>query len=283
MSAPDARPTDPTIDVTDEDRILSVDDFSGEFRTADGGTVPVLRHVSFALQRHRMTAVVGETGSGKTLTSLAMLGLSPRGFHRTSGSIDFEGTDLAQQDERGFRAIRGAQIAMVFQDSRSALNPVLTIGTQLTDVCRRHRGMRKREARVTATELLARVRVPEPSRRMRQYPHELSGGTVQRIQLALALACRPKLLLLDEPTTGLDVTIQADILELILDLTRSDGMTACMVTHDLGVVAETCDDVVVMRAGEVRETGTCEQILTCPIDDYTRELLAASRLEVAAP
>jgi ABC-type glutathione transport system ATPase component len=265
------------------DVILTVDDFSGEFRDADGGTIPVLRHVSFALERHRMTAIVGETGSGKTLTSLAMLGLSPRGFHRTGGTIDFEGTDLAQLDERGFRAIRGAQIAMVFQDSRSALNPVLTIGTQLTDVCRRHRGQGRAEARATATELLARVRVPEPRRRMRQYAHELSGGTVQRIQLALALACHPQLLLLDEPTTGLDVTIQADILELILELSRTEGMTACMITHDLGVVAETCDDVVVMRDGEVRETGTCEQVMTRSSDDYTRELLAASRLEVPAP
>jgi ABC-type glutathione transport system ATPase component len=270
-------------ETSDDDRILTVDDLSGEFRSADGETTPVLRHVSFALRRHRMTAIVGETGSGKTLTSLAMLGLSPRGFHRTGGTIDFEGTDLAQLDERGFRAVRGVQIAMVFQDSRSALNPVLTIGTQLSDVCRRHRGQRKAEARATATELLGRVRVPEPGRRMRQYPHELSGGTVQRIQLALALACRPKLLLLDEPTTGLDVTIQADILELIVDLTRTDGMTACMITHDLGVVAETCDDVVVMRAGEVRETGTCEVIMTNSSDEYTRELLAASRMEVPVP
>ncbi len=140
----------------------------------------------------------------------------------------------------------------------------------------------KKSAATLCQEMLERVRVPEAGRRMTQYPHQLSGGTVQRVQLAMALVCRPSLLILDEPTTGLDVTIQADILELIVELTREEGMSTCMITHDLGVVANTCDDVVVMRAGEVRETGRCEQILNRPVDPYTRELLAASREDVAA-
>ena len=272
-------PTMTTNQPTPDDAIIAITGLSGEFHTRDGNAIPVLDDVTFSLRRRAVTAVVGETGSGKTLTALAMLGLSPKGFRRTAGTIDYDGTDLAQLDEGSFRAIRGSQIAMVFQDSRSALNPVFTIGSQLTDACRLHRSLGKREATALAEDLLARVRVPEPRRRMRQYPHELSGGTVQRIQLALALSCQPKLLVLDEPTTGLDVTIQADILELILELTRSEGMSTSMITHDLGVVAETCDDVVVMRAGRVRETGTCEQIMTAPTDEYTQQLLAASRME----
>jgi ABC-type glutathione transport system ATPase component len=261
--------------------ILTVEHYSGEFRWPDGRRRPVLHDVSFAVRRHTMTAVVGETGSGKTLAALATLGLSPHRFVHTGGAIRFEGTDVTRYGEREFRALRGHQIAMVFQDSRGALNPVFTIGTQLRDVCRLRRRMSRSDAQAVAEDLLERVRVPEPRRRMRQYPHELSGGTAQRVQLALALARQPALLILDEPTTGLDVTIQAEILDLVVDLTREQGMTTCMITHDLGVVAETCDDVVVMYAGEVRETGSCEQIMTAPADGYTRDLLAASRAEVA--
>jgi ABC-type glutathione transport system ATPase component len=269
-------------DTVPADRVLTVANYSGEFALQSGASVQVLQGVSFSLGRSVITAIVGETGSGKTLISLAMLGLTPGNFLRTSGSILFEDDDLTQYDENAFRKIRGSKIAMVFQDPRGALNPVFTIGTQLTDVCRLRHGTSRNEARAMAMDLLEKVRVPEPVRRMRQYPHELSGGTVQRIQIAMALACQPSLLILDEPTTGLDVTIQADILELIVDLTRTEGMSSCLITHDLGVVAETCDAVVVMRAGQVRETGTCEQIMTRPADPYTKELLAASRVEVSA-
>jgi ABC-type glutathione transport system ATPase component len=269
-------------DLPGSDPILAVSFLSGGFPAPDGTIAPVLKGVSFSIRRSSMTAIVGETGSGKTITSLAMLGLTPRAFTRTGGSIVFRGENLAQYDERAFRRIRGSQIAMVFQDSRSALNPVFTIGTQLSDVCRLHRGLGRKPARAMAQQMLERVRVPEAARRMRQYPHELSGGTVQRIQLAMALACRPALLILDEPTTGLDVTIQADIMELIVELTRSEGMTTCLITHDLGVVAQTCDDVIVMRDGEVRETGSCEQIINRPADPYTRELISASRVELVA-
>ncbi len=264
------------------DSILTVADYSGGFANSDGEYTEILHAVNFSVRRGAITAIVGETGSGKSLTSLAMLGLSPSGFHHTEGSITFDGQNISDLDHRALRKIRGSRIAMVFQDSRSALNPVFTIGTQLTDVVRLHRGLGKKAAARTAQEMLERVRVPEAGRRMGQYPHQLSGGTVQRVQLAMALACRPSLLILDEPTTGLDVTIQADILELIVDLTREEGMSTCMITHDLGVVANACEHVVVMRAGEVRETGTCEQILNRPEDVYTRELLAASRVEVAA-
>jgi ABC-type glutathione transport system ATPase component len=268
------------------DSILSFHHYSAEFVSPSGPPVPVLQDVTFSIRRAALTAVVGETGSGKTMTALAVLGLTPSAFRRTAGEIRFGGEDLAGFDETALRRVRGSRIAMVFQDSRSALNPVFTIGTQLMDVCRLHRQVGRREARAISEHLLEQVRVPEPARRMRQYPHELSGGTVQRIQLALGLACRPALLLMDEPTTGLDVTIQADILELIVDLTRDQStgtaMSTCIITHDLGVVAETCDEVVVMRAGRIRETGSVEQIMTRPQDPYTQELLASSRIELGA-
>jgi ABC-type dipeptide/oligopeptide/nickel transport system ATPase component len=183
--------------------------------------------------------------------------------------------------ERQLRQLRGSRIAMVFQNSRSALNPVFTVGTQLGDVCRLHHALSRQAASTMSEHLLAQVRVTEARARLRQYPHELSGGTAQRIQLAMALACRPSLLLLDEPTTGLDVTIQADILELIVELTRESGMSTCMITHDLGVVAEMCDDVIVMNAGRVLESGSCEQVMTSPRHRYTADLLAASRVGVS--
>jgi ABC-type glutathione transport system ATPase component len=264
------------------DSILSFDLYSAEFVSPSGPPVPVLQEVTFSVRRSALTAIVGETGSGKTMTALAVLGLTPSTFRHTAGEIRFEGEDLSRYDEAAFRRVRGSRIAMVFQDSRSALNPVFTIGTQLIDVCRLHQRVGRQEARAMSEHLLERVRVPEPARRMRQYPHELSGGTVQRIQLALALACKPALLLMDEPTTGLDVTIQADILELIVELTRTEAMSTCIITHDLGVVAETCQDVVVMRAGRIRETGSVEQIMTRPQDAYTQELLASSRIELEA-
>jgi ABC-type glutathione transport system ATPase component len=264
------------------DPILVISGLRGGFAPAHGEVTEALRGVSFSLRRGALTAIVGETGSGKTLTALSVVGLAPRRFVRTGGSIAFDGADISSRTERELRTLRGAKIAMVFQNSRSALNPVFRVGTQLRDVCMLHHGLGKREAMAMAVTMLARVRVTDPAARLRQYPHQLSGGTAQRVQLALALACEPTLLIMDEPTTGLDVTVQAEILELIVELTRDGGLTACMITHDLGVVAETCDDVVVMRAGAVCETGTCEQILTAPAAEYTKELLAASRVEVSA-
>ena len=263
--------------------LLEISGLSGGFVSGGGELTPVLKDVSFALARNATTAIVGETGSGKSLTMLSVLGLTPRTFRRTGGTIRFAGTELASGDERAMQALRGSRIAIVFQNSRSALNPVFTIGTQLTDVCRLHRGASKAEARELAVGLLERVYVSEPRRRLSQYPHELSGGTAQRVQMALALACEPELLVLDEPTTGLDVTIQADILDLIAELNRELDMTTCLITHDLGVVAQACEHVVVMRSGEVREIGTTEQIMTAPADPYTVQLLASSRIEEGAP
>jgi ABC-type glutathione transport system ATPase component len=261
--------------------ILTIDGLRGGFTARTGERHDVLHGVSLSVRRGQLSAIVGETGSGKTLTALAVVGLTPPGFERTAGSIIFEGSDLALFDERKLRHIRGAGIAMVFQNSRSALNPVFTVGTQLGDVFRLHRGLTKLAALEASEEMLAQVRISEPGSRVRQYPHELSGGTVQRVQLAMALACRPSLLILDEPTTGLDVTIQADILELIVDLNHDLGMSTVIITHDLGVVAETCDHVIVMRDGLVCETGTCQEIMTGPTHEYTRQLLRASRIHAS--
>lgn len=263
----------------DDDCLLEVSDLSGGFISGAGALTPVLKGVSFSVARSSVTAVVGETGSGKTLTALAILGILPPAFERSGGSINFKGRDLLQLDERALREVRGRQIDMVFQDARAALNPVFTIGYQISDVHRLHHGGSRKEAREATERALERVRIPEPRRRMQQYPHELSGGLAQRAQLAMALIGRPSLLILDEPTTGLDVTIQADILDLIADLNRSEGMTTLLITHDLGIVAETCDHVVVMHKGEVCEVGTCEQILTAPKAPYTQMLIEASRFE----
>jgi ABC-type dipeptide/oligopeptide/nickel transport system ATPase component len=261
-----------------EQPILVIDDLHGGFPAA-----PVLKGVSLTVPRHSITAVVGETGSGKTLTVLCALGLVPRGFQQTSGSITFDGEDITHAGDDRRRKLRGSGMAVVFQDAKGAINPVFTVGRQLSDVIRLHRDLDKKAAHQAAVDLLDQVKISEPARRMKQYVHELSGGMAQRAQLAMALACRPRLLVLDEPTTGLDVTIQADILELIVDLTRTEGMTTCMITHDLGVVAETCDQVAVLRYGETVETGTTREIFTDARHPYTQALIADSRLsEVSA-
>jgi len=257
--------------------MLSVDALSGAFRSPNG-PVEVLHEVSFELNRGSVTGIVGETGSGKSLTSHLMLQIQPKSFMRTNGTICFEGRDVFTMNDAELRAMRGAQIGIVFQDARAALNPVFSIGTQLADVCRLHRKVSRAEARAIAIDALSRVEIPEPARRARQYPHQFSGGMAQRAMIAMALICEPKLLILDEPTTGLDVTTQAAILDLIRALTKESGLTTCLITHDLGVVAELCEDIVVLHDGRVREVGSCEQIFTNPVDSYTRRLLDASKL-----
>ena len=259
--------------------ILEVENYSGAFWSPANELVPVLHQVSYRLRAGAMTAVVGETGSGKSLVALSMLGIQPAAFVRTGGRMLYRGTDLFGLTEREMRSLRGAEISMVFQDARAALNPVFSVGRQLADVYQLQHGGGRAAAMKKAIEALGRVSIPEPERRARQYPHEFSGGMAQRAMIAMAaLTCRPSMLILDEPTTGLDVTIQSDIMELIVDLSRQRGLTTCLITHDLGVVAETCDEVVVMNAGRVVETGSTEAIFTRPQDAYTRRLLAASQL-----
>ena len=265
------------------DALLEVEDFSGGFRAETGDFTPVLHGVSFRLKTGTMTAVVGESGSGKSLTALSVLAIQPLAFERTGGRMLFRGTDLLGLDERAMRALRGREISMVFQDARAALNPVFTVGRQLADVWQLQHGGGRKAAMDKAIEALGRVSIPEPERRARQYPHEFSGGMAQRAMIAMAaLICQPSLLILDEPTTGLDVTIQSDIMELIVELGRAQGLTTCLITHDLGVVAETCHEVVVMNAGQVVETGSAEAIFTTPRDLYTQRLLSASQLVEAA-
>ena len=273
-----------TLDVASEarparaDAIVTFDDYSGGFQERHGGPfTPILHGIDVAFRRGALTAVVGETGSGKTMLALSIVGLTPATFVRTGGSISLDGEDLSGYDDAAFRSVRGRRVAMVFQDSRSALNPVFTVGRQLVDVVRLHHGLGKSAARARAVELLEQMRVPEPARRMRQYPHELSGGTAQRVQLAIALACEPELLLLDEPTTGLDLTVQAEVLELIVEMIRGGHLSALLITHDMGVVAQTCDDVVVLRHGEICESGPTSSVLTNPTHPYTAELVAASQ------
>lgn len=261
-----------------QDPLLEVRAFSGGFENEPGHVDPVLHGVTFSVPKGSSTAIVGESGSGKSITALSVMGLAPGRFRRTSGSIHYSGQNLTDMTEQELRAVRGREISIVFQDARSSLNPVFTVGTQIADVCRTNRGVTRREARRQALEMLDLVRVPEARRRMGQYPHEFSGGMAQRAMLAMALISQPKLLILDEPTTGLDVTIQADVLDLIVDIKAETGMTTCLITHDLGVVAETCDRVVVMRGGEVKEIGSCEQIINAPADPYTQQLVADSRM-----
>lgn len=259
--------------------LLAIEGLSGAFRSATGVLTPVLHEVSFGLPRGAITAIVGETGSGKSLTALSILGIQPPTFQRSAGRILFDGRDLTALGAEEMRRIRGRRISIVFQDARAALNPVFSVGRQLADVCRLHHGGSAAAAMRRSIEALRAVSIPEPERRARQYPHEFSGGMAQRAMIALAaLICEPELLILDEPTTGLDVTIQAAIMELIGELVRERGLTTCLITHDLGVVAETCDHVVVMNGGRVVETGSAESIFLRPRQAYTRRLLAASQL-----
>jgi ABC-type dipeptide/oligopeptide/nickel transport system ATPase component len=260
------------------DAILEIENYSGAFRNQVGELSPVLHEVSYKLKPGTITAVVGETGSGKSLVALSVLRLQPPTFVRQSGKIRFKGQNIFDLDDAGMRKLRGARISMVFQDARAALNPVLTVGRQLADTYMLHHCGSRAEARAKAIEVLRRVYIPEPERRARQYPHEFSGGMAQRVMIAMAaLICKPDLLILDEPTTGLDVTIQAEIMDLIIDLARSRGLTVCLITHDLGVVAETCEEVVVMHAGRVVETASTRSIFLSPQNDYTQKLLSASQ------
>ncbi|MBC7152767.1 MAG: ABC transporter ATP-binding protein [Rhizobium sp.] len=263
----------------DQTPLVSIENLRVEFRGEDGPIVGV-ENVSFSIAPGETVCVVGESGSGKSVTSLSLMRLVEFGGGIiTGGRLGFSGRkgeiDLAQADPETMQAIRGDEIGMIFQEPMTSLNPVFTIERQMTDGLRVHRGLSQAEARARALELLREVRIPEPERRLKQYPHELSGGMRQRVVIAMAMACKPRLLIADEPTTALDVTIQAEILALIDRLKRETGMSVLFITHDMAVVAQMADRVVVMYRGNLVEEGPVERIFAEPRQDYTRALLAA--------
>ncbi|HXV92047.1 MAG TPA: ABC transporter ATP-binding protein [Pseudonocardia sp.] len=238
--------------------------------------------VSFDVAPGEVVGLVGESGCGKSVTSLAIMGLLPGRGVRVSGTVTFDGTDLLTLPEAQMRERRGRDLGMVFQDPLSSLNPVVPIGVQVTEVLSRHRGMNKGAARTEAAELLARVGIPDPRRRLDSYPHQLSGGMRQRALIAVALACRPRLLIADEPTTALDVTIQAQILDLLTELVAETGTALIMITHDLGVVAGMCETVNVLYAGRIVERAQRHRLFATPRHPYTHGLLdSIPRLDAA--
>ena len=253
--------------------LLEVRDLVTEFRT-EHGVVRAVDGVSFELQPRTTLGVVGESGSGKSVTALSIMRLVAAPAGRVArGEIRFGGKDLVTLAEPAMRAIRGNRIAMIFQEPMTSLNPVFTVGAQVGEAVRLHQGKSKREARAIAIEMFRKVGIPSPEARVDAYPHQLSGGMRQRVMIAMALACKPDVLIADEPTTALDVTIQAQILELLVELQRELGMGILLITHDLGVVAETCDEVVVMYAGRVVERAPTKALFAAPRHHYTAGLL----------
>jgi oligopeptide transport system ATP-binding protein len=252
--------------------ILEVQNLQVTFRTR-AGLVKAVDDVSFTVGQGEIVAIVGESGSGKSVTSLAVMGLIGNPGQITGGSIKFDGEDLLKKSENEMRRIRGGKLSMIFQDPMTSLNPVLTIGEQIMESLRHHMGLDGAKARERAAELLSLVGIPNPNDRLKQYPHEFSGGMRQRVMIAMALACDPKLLIADEPTTALDVTIQAQIMELLKKLQKQLGMAIILITHDLGVVAGMADRVIVMYGGKVAESGPVRQIYGQPVHPYTWGLL----------
>ena len=237
------------------------------------GEVKALNDVSIHLNDGEVLGIVGESGSGKSVTAYSLMGLTAYPGKLVGGTIDFNGHRINDLSEKEFRKIRGNEVSIIFQDPMTSLNPVYTIGNQIMEVILLHTDKNKEQARARAKELLELVGINEPEKRLKQYPHELSGGMRQRVMIAIALACEPKLLIADEPTTALDVTIQAQILELMMDLKKKLGMAIIMITHDLGVVASMCDRIAVMYAGRIVEYGTTDDIFYNPKHEYTKGLL----------
>jgi peptide/nickel transport system ATP-binding protein len=256
------------------DAVLEVSGLSVRFRT-DEAPVQAVDELSFDLKDREILAIVGESGCGKSVTAMSILGLLPPAAEVTSGTVRFGGTDLAELTPGQLRDVRGRDISMVFQEPMSSLNPVLRIGKQITEVLRRHERMSRTAARERAVELLSLVGIPAPERRIDDYAHQLSGGMRQRVMIAIALACNPKVLIADEPTTALDVTIQAGILDLMRDVRDRLGTAIILITHDLGVVADMADRAIVMYAGRKVEEATIDDIFEHPQHPYTMGLLGA--------
>src|SRR6201993_3280681 len=254
--------------------LLEVENLQTHFRTQEG-VVRAVDGVSFAINEGETLALVGESGCGKSVTANSILRLIPEPPGRIAGSIRFQGVDLLKLPERAMRDIRGNDISMIFQEPMTSLNPVLSVGRQLGETLRLQQGLDKRAAEARAIEMLVLVGIPEPRRRVREYPHQMSGGVRQRVMIAMALACTPKLLIADEPTTALDVTIQAQILELMADLKRKVGAAIVLITHDLGVVAEVAERVMVMYAGRKVEEAPVGKLFRSPRHPYTQGLLNA--------
>ena len=257
--------------------LLEVRDLTVRF-----GTTAVVDGVSFDIDRGRRLAMIGESGSGKTVSALAVIGLLPE-TAEVSGSVRFDGHELLGRGDRELSKLRGEQIAMVFQNPQTSLNPQMRVGRQIAEPLRRHHGMSRDAAARAAIALVERVGLPEPERAARAYPHQLSGGQRQRVGIAIALACRPALLIADEPTTALDVTVQADVLALLADLITAEGTALFFITHDLSLVPIVADELLVMRRGAIVEAGAVAGIIDRPRHEYTKQLLAAARQTALPP
>ena len=254
------------------EKLLEIKDEKLSFFTP-AGEVKALNGVSFSMDEGEVLGIVGESGSGKSVTAYSIMGLTAYPGKLIGGTIRFNGHEIEKMTDKDFRKIRGNEVSIIFQDPMTSLNPVYTIGNQITEVIRLHTDKDKKQAYERAKELLELVGINEPTKRLKQYPHELSGGMRQRVMIAIALACEPKLLIADEPTTALDVTIQAQILELMQDLRKKLGMSIIMITHDLGVVASMCEKIAVMYAGHIVEYGTTDEIFYNPQHEYTKGLI----------
>ena len=252
--------------------LLEVKDLRTSFFT-DAGEVKAVNGISFNLDRGKVLGIVGESGSGKSVTAYSIMQILASTGKIVGGSIKLDGEELVNAGEKTMRKIRGNKVSIIFQDPMTSLNPTHTIGHQIMEAILLHTGRSKKEARERAVEMLRLVNINEPEKRMKQYPHELSGGMRQRVVIAMALACEPDILIADEPTTALDVTIQAQILDLMSSLQKELGMAIIMITHDLGVVAQMCDEVIVMYAGSICEQGTADEIFYNPRHEYTKGLM----------
>lgn len=254
------------------EKLLEIKDERLSFFTP-AGEVKALNGVSFSMEEGEVLGIVGESGSGKSVTAYSIMGLTAYPGKLVGGTVRFNGHEIEKMTEKDFRKIRGNEVSIIFQDPMTSLNPVYTIGNQIVEVILLHTNKTKKEAYERAKELLELVGINEPTKRLKQYPHELSGGMRQRVMIAIALACEPKLLIADEPTTALDVTIQAQILELMQELRKKLGMSIIMITHDLGVVASMCEKIAVMYAGHIVEYGTADEIFYNPSHEYTKGLI----------